>query len=81
MRTASNDQSLDDTIQMPPIRRLSARSLALKQQLNSSNDTIMNGSTSKDGTSDTSTDYTTTIGLCWQETTAAQKLVKLNTYI
>eukprot|EP00953_Heterococcus_sp_UTEX-ZZ885_P004190 2764-Heterococcus_DN1.PRE.2 len=74
MLTASNGQSLDDdTVQMPAIRRLSARSLALKQQLNSSNDTIMNGSTLKDNTSDNSTDYTTTIGLCWQDTTAAQK--------
>jgi hypothetical protein len=76
MLTASNEQPLDDdTKQMPPIRRLSARSLALKQQLNNSNDTVTKGSTFMGGTSDTGTDYTTTIGLCWQDTTSAQKQV------
>eukprot|EP00953_Heterococcus_sp_UTEX-ZZ885_P004192 2765-Heterococcus_DN1.PRE.2 len=80
MLTARNDQSLDDTIQMPPIRRLSAKSLALKQQLNNSNDTVMNGSTLKDNTSDNSTDYTTTVGLCWQDTTAAQKQAHTSAY-
>jgi hypothetical protein len=75
MLTASNDQLLDDTIQMPPTKRLSARSLALKQQLNSSSDSAVNGDTLKDGTSDTSSDYVSTIGLCWQDNTTAQKQV------
>jgi hypothetical protein len=76
--SASNEQSLDDAIQMPPTKRLSARSLALKQQLNSSNDSVMNGksgTTATTGDTSADVDHISIIGLCWQDSTAALKEV------
>jgi hypothetical protein len=79
MLSASNDQSLANnamldhhdiqhSIQMPP-KRLSARSLALR--LNSSSHDVAN----TDNATGADSDHTNTIGLCWQDNTAAQKQV------